>query len=165
MFSIWPNPVVLSSTQGGVLLALEENASFWNQALTWRALFCSMVTLFVLHFFVGGTLDASTNGWGKLAGGGLFALGDFNDFSRRAHIEKDQCASIPVNATSDMWNSVRRRWGPGLCLLLRGEVGSASFHLYEGWQLADSFFGKLGAAGGRLSGSSRFAFLYIFYTP
>eukprot|EP00054_Salpingoeca_dolichothecata_P002909 m.24465 g.24465 ORF g.24465 m.24465 type:complete len:784 (+) comp13387_c0_seq1:82-2433(+) len=65
---------------GGVLFSLEEGASHWNQSLTWRTLFCSMSSLFVLHFFLSGTLDRDNpgGGWGKLSSGGLIDFGNFN---------------------------------------------------------------------------------------
>eukprot|EP01127_Copromyxa_protea_P018292 TRINITY_DN5718_c0_g1_i3.p1 TRINITY_DN5718_c0_g1~~TRINITY_DN5718_c0_g1_i3.p1 ORF type:complete len:610 (+),score=113.52 TRINITY_DN5718_c0_g1_i3:11-1840(+) len=60
---------------GGVLFSLEEGASFWNQQLTWRTFFCSMVSSFTLNFFKSGT---SSVGWGKLSNPGLLNFGDWD---------------------------------------------------------------------------------------
>eukprot|EP01121_Diplochlamys_sp_Union-15-3_P020966 TRINITY_DN8354_c0_g1_i2.p1 TRINITY_DN8354_c0_g1~~TRINITY_DN8354_c0_g1_i2.p1 ORF type:complete len:780 (-),score=126.87 TRINITY_DN8354_c0_g1_i2:81-2165(-) len=60
---------------GGVLFSLEEGASFWNQSLTWRSLFCSMITAFTLIFFLSGF---RTGRWDTLSGGALINFGEFH---------------------------------------------------------------------------------------
>jgi chloride channel 7 len=38
---------------GGVLFSLEEGASFWNQSLTWRMVFCAMISSFTVDSVLG----------------------------------------------------------------------------------------------------------------
>ena len=57
---------------GGVLLSLEEGASYWSTNLTWRAFFCAMITLGTL--FVIGNEDSK---WGQANLQKLFSLGEF----------------------------------------------------------------------------------------
>mmetsp|Transcript_3666 Transcript_3666/g.5472 ORF Transcript_3666/g.5472 Transcript_3666/m.5472 type:complete len:899 (-) Transcript_3666:97-2793(-) len=64
---------------GGVLLSLEEGASYWSTKLTWRAFFCALVTLGTL--FIIKNLGSSM---GQLEIEKLFSLGEFNSLSTEA---------------------------------------------------------------------------------
>ncbi|TMW69263.1 hypothetical protein Poli38472_001419 [Pythium oligandrum] len=61
---------------GGVMFVLEEGASFWNQTLTWRTLFCAMAATFTLAFFLSGMSDNLS--WGTMGShSGTFSFGPF----------------------------------------------------------------------------------------
>jgi len=60
---------------GGVLFSLEEGASFWNQSLTWRTLFCAVISAFTLNFFRAGI----SGSWGELSNPGLIDFGTFSN--------------------------------------------------------------------------------------
>ncbi|KAA0713538.1 Chloride transport protein 6 [Triplophysa tibetana] len=59
---------------GGTLFSLEEGSSFWNQALTWKVLFCSMSATFTLNFFRSGI---NYSKWGSFQLPGLLNFGEF----------------------------------------------------------------------------------------
>lgn len=62
---------------GGVLFSLEEGASFWNQSLTWRIFFASMMSTFTLNII----LSAYYHYPGQLSFPGLLNFGKFEDLS------------------------------------------------------------------------------------
>ncbi|XP_029975274.1 chloride transport protein 6 isoform X2 [Salarias fasciatus] len=70
---------------GGTLFSLEEGSSFWNQALTWKVLFCSMSATFTLNFFRSGI---SFNKWGSFQLPGLLNFGEFkcSDGDKNCHL-------------------------------------------------------------------------------
>ncbi|XP_028161745.1 H(+)/Cl(-) exchange transporter 7 [Ostrinia furnacalis] len=61
---------------GGVLFSLEEGTSFWNQALTWRTFFGTVVSTFTLNF----ALSAYHGHPGELSYPGLLNLGKMDPF-------------------------------------------------------------------------------------
>lgn len=70
---------------GGTLFSLEEGSSFWNQALTWKVLFCSMSATFTLNFFRSGIYF---NKWGSFQLPGLLNFGEFkcSDGDKQCHL-------------------------------------------------------------------------------
>ena len=60
---------------GGVLFALEEAASFWNQSLTWRIFFTSVISFITLDF----GLSSFKGEPGNLTSPGLLNFGQFSD--------------------------------------------------------------------------------------
>nr|XP_033485740.1 chloride transport protein 6 isoform X1 [Epinephelus lanceolatus] len=70
---------------GGILFSLEEGSSFWNQALTWKVLFCSMSATFTLNFFRSGI---NFNKWGSFQLPGLLNFGEFkcSDGDKNCHL-------------------------------------------------------------------------------
>ncbi|KAK2829032.1 hypothetical protein Q7C36_017022 [Tachysurus vachellii] len=62
---------------GGVLFSLEEGASFWNQMLTWRIFFASMISTFTLNFF----MSIYNGKLGELSNPGLINFGRFESES------------------------------------------------------------------------------------
>jgi chloride channel 6 len=63
---------------GGVLFALEEGASFWNQSLTWKSLACAMTSTAVLNFWLSGI---NYGNWTSFDNPGLLNFGSFSNLS------------------------------------------------------------------------------------
>lgn len=62
---------------GGVLFSLEEGASFWNQSLTWRIFFASIISTFSLNWL----LSIYNGHSGELSYPGLINFGTFSDLN------------------------------------------------------------------------------------
>ncbi|VDO95229.1 unnamed protein product [Soboliphyme baturini] len=68
---------VCAGAASGVAAALEEGASFWNQSLTWRIFFASMISSFVLNFL----LSAFYGKPGAISWRGLANFGFFGEIN------------------------------------------------------------------------------------
>lgn len=66
---------------GGVLFSLEEGTSFWNQSLTWRTFFASVISTFTLNV----VLSAYHGVPGNLNYPGLLNLGKFENFTYQVY--------------------------------------------------------------------------------
>lgn len=66
---------------GGVLFSLEEGTSFFNQSLTWRTFFASMISTFTLNI----VLSAYHGHPGELSYPGLLNLGKFETISYQVY--------------------------------------------------------------------------------
>lgn len=95
---------------GGVLFALEEGASFWNQALTWRIFFCSMMTSFILNLFMSAyNLNAGVLAFYSLVNFGLVEELDYFWFEIPVYICISICGGI-IGASFCYTNLKITRW-------------------------------------------------------
>lgn len=63
------------------MFSLEEGTSFWNQSLTWRTFFASVISTFTLNV----VLSAYHGHPGDLSYPGLLNLGKFESFSYQVY--------------------------------------------------------------------------------
>ncbi|XP_024938725.1 H(+)/Cl(-) exchange transporter 7 [Cephus cinctus] len=86
---------------GGVLFSIEEGTSFFNQSLTWRTFFASMITTFTLNII----LSAYHGHPGDLSYPGLLNLGKFETMTYRVYeIPLFMIVGIIGGLLGSMWN-------------------------------------------------------------
>uniref|UniRef100_F7FFB3 Chloride channel protein n=1 Tax=Macaca mulatta TaxID=9544 RepID=F7FFB3_MACMU len=83
---------------GGVLFSLEEGASFWNQFLTWRIFFASMISTFTLNF----VLSIYHGNMWDLSSPGLINFGRF-DSEKMAYTIHEIPVFIAMGVVGKSW--------------------------------------------------------------
>ncbi|XP_041977945.1 H(+)/Cl(-) exchange transporter 7 [Aricia agestis] len=91
---------------GGVLFSLEEGTSFWNQALTWRTFFATVVSTFTLNF----ALSAYHGHPGELSYPGLLNLGKMEPFPFEFYeLPVFMLFGVVGGALGALWNYINYR--------------------------------------------------------
>ncbi|KAK0079461.1 hypothetical protein PV325_001249 [Microctonus aethiopoides] len=88
---------------GGVLFSIEEGTSFFNQSLTWRTFFASMITTFTLNI----VLSAYHGHPGDLSYPGLLNLGKFETISYQVYeIPLFMIVGVVGGLLGALWNYI-----------------------------------------------------------
>ncbi|PAA83097.1 hypothetical protein BOX15_Mlig012289g1 [Macrostomum lignano] len=88
---------------GGVLFALEEGASFWNQGLTWRIFFSSMTSSFTLAFLLGFYRGIPND----LSNPGLISFGKFDKLDYDLlHLAIFACMGVVGGLSGALFNTL-----------------------------------------------------------
>ncbi|CAH2106555.1 unnamed protein product [Euphydryas editha] len=91
---------------GGVLFSLEEGTSFWNQALTWRTFFGTVVSTFTLNF----ALSTYHGHPGELSYPGLLNLGKMEPFPFQFYeLPVFMFFGVVGGALGALWNHINYR--------------------------------------------------------
>jgi chloride channel 7 len=121
--------VAFGAPIGGVLFSLEEGSSFWDQMLTWRSFFCSMVAMFVANFFLSGFKEGGS--WGNLNEPGMFTFGDFNLNEEASYSAYELPAFILIGVFGGLFGALYNYLNKRLTLFRRAHLTERGVRLAE----------------------------------